>query len=203
MLRKKFCVFATILCVACMVSGNAIAQLSPAAKTLTITIKGTLGPILSGSDPLGANGKAGRLEIKASESLKPTKHTSNSATYTLPAGAVTVTVGSEKFQTSSKSTMVVKLTSKANILTLIADGPDNVQVTGTAYLKTGSWTTAVLKHPTTFTPSPQKLTAAKTANGPGSKVSYNFFGTTVLGLNGTASCKEAAQHIYRQQGPMF
>jgi hypothetical protein len=112
-------------------------------------------------------------------------------------------VGSEKFQTSSKSTMVVKLTSKANILTLIADGPDNVQVTGTAYLKTGSWTTAVLKHPTAFTPSPQKLTAAKTANGPGSKVSYDFFGTTVLGLNGTASCKEAAQHIYRQQDSVF
>ena len=202
MFSKKIRVFATTLCVACMVSASAVARQSPAAKILTITIKGTLGPVLSGGDPLGADGKAGKLNIKASESLNPTKHTSDSATYTLPAGAVTVTVGSQKFQTSSKSTMTVKLTSTADILTLKATGPDNLQVTGLAYLQSGSWTNAVLKHPATFTPSPQKLTAAKTANGPGSKVSYTIFGsTTVLGLNGNASSKDAAagMHTFRTE----
>jgi hypothetical protein len=172
----------------------------PPAKTLTITVKGTLGPILSGSDPLGLNGENGSLAVKVSESLSPKKHTSNSATYTLPAGAITLTFGSEKFKTTSSSTMIVKLTSAADTLTLSAVGPDSIKVTSVAYLKTGSWTNAVLKHPTTFTPSPQKLTAAKSDNGPGSKVTYVFAGsTTVLGLSGTASSSDPAPEVFSEE----
>jgi hypothetical protein len=63
----------------------------------------------------------------------------------------------------------------------------SLMVTDTNFLKAGSWTTAVLKHPGVFSPSPQKLTAAKTAGGPGCKVKYTVFGnTSVLGFSGTA-----------------
>ena len=178
---------------------------APAAKTLTITIMGTLGPILSGSDPLGLNGENGTITVKASEALSPTKHTSNSATYTLPAGAITVKAGSHKFQTKSKSTMIVKLTSSADILTLIAGGSIdgfNFRVTGTAYLQPKSWTSNVLKHPTTFSPSPQNLTAAKTASGPGSKLEYTIqgLGSTVLGLSGSASNSDSADDLLFSEG---
>ena len=74
--------------------------------------------------------------------------------------------------------MVINLTSTADTLTFIIAGKvDGVSlmVTDTSYLKAGSWTTAVLKHPGVFSPSPQKLTAAKTAGGPGSKIKYTGF----------------------------
>ena len=60
----------------------------------------------------------------------------------------------------------------------------------TASLAKGSFTSDVLKHPTRFTPSPQILTAATTASGPGSKVQYtdaSTNATAVFGISGTAS----------------
>ncbi len=200
-MRFKTICISTLMFVAVSLAGSQLLAQSaeskpfgqPASKTLTIVVKGTLGPILSGQDPLGADGQGGKLTVKASESLSPKKHTSNSATYSLPAGAMTVTFGNNQFQTTSPSTMTVKLTSTADVLTLVANGPDQVQVTGTAYLKAGSWTSAVLKHPALFKPSPQTLKPAKTASGPGSKVKYTFFGSpTVLGLTGNATCSQAA-----------
>jgi len=185
-----------VLLVASSVCAQPIERHAPAAKTLTITIMGTLGPILSGSDPLGLNGDNGTMTVKASEALSPTKHTSNSATYTLPAGAISVKAGSHKFKTNSKSTMIVKLTSSADILTLDASGPDGLKLTAIAYLQAGSWTKSVLTHPTTFSPSPQNLTAAKTANGPGSKLEYTISGLkTILGLSGTASNSDSADDL--------
>jgi hypothetical protein len=168
-----------------------IGAVNPVTHTLTITVKGMIGPILSGSDPLTLDGKSGTVKILASESLTPTKRTATSATYTLPAGAITVTAGTNKFTTKSPSKMVINLTSTADTLTLIIAGQVNgvsVMVTDTTFLKAGSWTTAVLKHPGVFAPSPQKLTAAKTAGGPGCKIKYTVFGiTSVLGFKGTAS----------------
>jgi len=161
---------------------------APATHTLTITLKGKLGPILSGSDPLGLNGQSGKITVMASESLSPTKHTSTSATYTLPAGAITVTAGTNQFTTKSPSKMIINLTSTADTLTLIVAGPNGLMATDTTFLKAGSWTNGVLKHPTVFKPSPQKLTSAKSASGPGCKVKYTIFGsTTVLGFHGTGS----------------
>ena len=194
MLFKVVRKFAPVL-VAVLVSGCAvwaqsveISAVSPATHTLTITIKGTIEPILSGSDPLGLDGKSGVVTLLASESLSPTSHTSTSATYKLPAGAITVTAGGKKFTTKSPSKMIIKLTSTADTLTLILTGPESAVVTDTTYLKTNSWTTAVLKHPGVFSPSPQKLTSATTASGPGCKVKYTIFGsTTVLGFHGTGS----------------
>jgi hypothetical protein len=163
-------------------------EIAPSTHTLTITLKGTLGPILSGTDPLGLNGLMGMVTVMASESLSPTKHTSTSATYTLPAGAITVTAGSNHFTTNSPSKMIINLKSTADTLTLVVAGPDGLMVTDTTFLKAGSWTNAVLMHPTVFKPSPQKLTSAKSAGGPGCKVKYAISGsTTVLGFHGTGS----------------
>ena len=184
---------AAVLALACIGWAQSIevAPVNPATHTLTITLKGTIAPLLTGSDPLGLDGVKGTVKIKVSESLTPTKHTTTSATYTLPAGAITVTAGSNKFSTKSPSKMVINLTSTADTLTLIIAGKvDGVSlmVTDTNYLKAGSWTTTVLKHPGVFSPSPQKLTAAKTSGGPGSKIKYTVFGSTsVLGFTGTAS----------------
>lgn len=161
---------------------------APATSTLTITIKGTLGPVLSGPDPLGLNGQSGKITVMASESLKPTKHTANSATYTLPAGAISVTAGSQHFKSTSPSKMTISLLSTADTLTLVVAGPDGLMATDTTFLKAGSWKNAVLKHPTTFSPSPQKLKSAKTAGGPGCQLKYTIFGSsTVLGFHGTGS----------------
>ena len=195
MLSKMFRTSALI--VAVLVPGSTawaqsieVGAVNPATHTLTITVKGTIAPILSGSDPLRFDGQSGTVKILASESLTPTKHTATSATYTLPPGAITVTAGSNKFSTNSPSKMVINLTSTADTLTLIIAGQVNgvsLMVTDTNFLKAGSWTTAVLKHPGVFSPSPQKLTAAKTAGGPGCKIKYTVFGnTSVLGFSGTA-----------------
>ncbi|HXM22522.1 MAG TPA: hypothetical protein VN948_14800 [Terriglobales bacterium] len=163
-------------------------SVAPATHTLTITLNGTLGPILSGSDPLGLNGQSGKITVMASESLSPTKHTATSATYTLPAGAITVTAGSQHFTTKSPSKMIISLLSTADTLTLVVAGPSGLMATDTTFLKPGSWTNAVLKHPTVFKPSPQKLTSAKSASGPGCKVKYTILSsTTVLGFHGTGS----------------
>ena len=188
--RKFAPVLVAVLVLGCAVWAQSveISAVSPATHTLTITIKGTIEPILSGSDPLGLDGKSGVVTLLASESLSPTSHTSTSATYKLPAGAITVTAGGKKFTTKSPSKMIIKLTSTADTLTLILTGPESAVVTDTTYLKTNSWTTAVLKHPGVFSPSPQKLTSATTASGPGCKVKYTIFGsTTVLGFHGTGS----------------
>lgn len=197
MVRTSALVLGAVVASGCAVWAQSVEVFrQPATHTLTIVIKGKLGPILSGSDPLGLDGQSGKLTLKASESLKPIAHTSHSATYKLPAGAITVTAGSNKFTTNSPSKMTISLGSSADILTLKAAGPSGLMLTDTSYLKTGSWTTAALKHPTTFSPSPQKLTPAKTANGPGSKLSYTIFGgNTVLGFTGTISNQDAAPSV--------
>jgi hypothetical protein len=181
---------AAVLVLGCTVWAQSIevAPVNPATHTLTITLKGTIGPLSSGPDPLGLDGVSGTVKIMASESLSPIKHTSTSATYKLPAGAIKVKAGSNNFTTTSPSKMIFNLTSTADTMTLVVAGPDGLMVTDTTFLATGSWTTAVLKHPTVFAPSPQKLTAAKTSGGPGCKIKYTISSiTSVLGFKGTAS----------------
>jgi hypothetical protein len=196
--RKFALVLVTVVVLGCAVWAQSvdITAVSPATHTLTITIKGTIMPILSGSDPLGLDGKSGVVTVMASESLSPTAHTTTSATYTLPAGAITVTAGGKKFTTKSSSKMIVRLMRTADTLTLILTGPQSVMVTDTTFLKAGSWTTTVLKHPGVFKPSPQTLKSATTASGPGCKVKYTIFGsTTVLGFHGTGSSSATADPV--------
>ncbi|MGA8442406.1 MAG: hypothetical protein WB762_16300 [Candidatus Sulfotelmatobacter sp.] len=164
--------------------------------TLTITIKGTIGPILSGSDPLALDGKAGSIKLVASESLSPSKHTSTSATYSLPAGAIVATGGKRTLATKTPSTMSISLTKAADILTLIFAGPDGLVVTDTGFFEPDSWTTAVLKHPGVFQPTPQDLKSATKAGGSGCQVKYTIKGsTTVLGFTGTASNSDPADPV--------
>jgi hypothetical protein len=170
---------------------------APTAKTLTVMLTGKLGPVLSGSDPLGLNGESGSMTLKVSESLSPTKSTGTTATYTLPAGAISIKFGSNQFKTTTKSTMEVELNKSADLLILTATGPDNLKITATASLAPKSWTNNVLKHPAAFKPSPQSLKAAAKAGGPGSQVKYEIFGgTTVLGLNGSISNSDAVEEFY-------
>jgi hypothetical protein len=172
-----------------------LAQSTP-DTTITASISGTIGAILSGSDPLGASGQTGVVTLMVSESLSPTKTTLTSATYTLPPGAITVTVGNTTYTTTSASSMKITLPAKGpDVLVVSANIKEdgfNVSVVGTADLRHSSFPASVLTHPALFHPSPQTLTAATSTTGTGSKLQYTFLGsTTVLGLSGTASDSSA------------
>jgi hypothetical protein len=124
--------------------------------------------------------------------LSPTKTTATSATYSLPPGAITVTLGTTTYTTSSASSMRINLPAKGpDVLTLTANIKDHgftASVVGTVDLKHGSFPASALDHPAPFHPTPQTLTAATSTTGTGSKIQYTFLGaTTVLGLSGTAS----------------
>jgi hypothetical protein len=197
-----FCSGTTILGVTGSISNSAAASELPAGgdssrsapdATVTATITGTLGPVLSGSDPLKANGHTGMLTVMASESLSPTATTSNSATYTLPAGAMSVVIDGVTYKTTGPSTMKIALGTAYDTVILSATVEKfgiTATVEGTADLKKGSFHSGVLAHPAPFQPTPQELTAASTAGGQGSKVQYTALGdTTVLGLSGSASSR--------------
>jgi carbon monoxide dehydrogenase subunit G len=175
------------------------AQVGP-DTTLSISIVGTVGPVLSGSDPLGANGGSGSLLVVASESLSPTSTTTDSATYTLPPGAITVSFSGTTLTTTSSSKMKITLPAKGKdtiVLTAtVKESGVPVTVVGTAALQHGSFPSSVLTHPAPFSPSPQTLTAATSATGPGSKIKYTFLGsTTVLGFSGSASDSAALDPV--------
>ncbi|HEY6578012.1 MAG TPA: hypothetical protein VIY09_01700 [Rhizomicrobium sp.] len=160
------------------------------AKTITIVLNGTLGPVLSGNDPAGLDGKSALVTVTASELLKPFKSTAKSASYHIRAGDIIVDVNGTNYTSTSRSEMIVKLGRKADILTFKAaldiDG-FAVKVLDTTALQSGSWTKSVLEHPALFSPSPQNLTE------PSSSFSYSVFGeTTVLGVTGTASDSDVA-----------
>jgi hypothetical protein len=163
------------------------------AQSITYTITGTLGPILSGSDPLGANGETGTLTIVAGSTLTPKSTTATTATYTLPVGAITVNIGGTVYGTTGTSTLEYSFPTagpdKMVVTTKITDDGITGTVVGTAQLAKGSFKAAVKKHPTKFTPASQTLKAAAKAGGAGSQVKYtaSILGTTVLGLAGTAS----------------
>lgn len=162
------------------------------AASITYTISGAVGPVLSGGDPLGAAGKAGSVTAVVGSTLKPMSHTKTSATYKLPAGAVTVHLGGQNI--SAKTSTVKYTFPPAGPDTMVITATGTVEgisgtVVGTVSLAKGSFTHLVTKHPQKFTPSPQNLTAATSAGGPGSQIKYSaaIVGTTVLGLSGTAS----------------
>jgi hypothetical protein len=165
---------------------------SPIANAiiLTVTLNGTLGPALSGSDPAGLDGQSAMVTVTAKESLVPYKTTANSASYHIPAGAIIVDVNGTNYTSTKRSGMTVKLTGKGDFLTfkssLIIDG-FKVTVVDTSSLQAGSWSNTVLQHPAPFSPSPQNLSS------PSSKFQYTVFGEkTVLGVTGTISNSDAA-----------
>jgi hypothetical protein len=163
----------------------------PRSSTLAINLNGTAGPVLAGSDPGHLNGKSAVVTILLSQRASPISHTSTSATYKIPAGAITATFNGTSYQSTSPGRMKIKLGSAADVLTVTGALSINgtpVTLVDTSRLAGGSWTSTVLTHPAAFSPSPQNLTPAKTATGAGSKLQYTVFGqSTVLGITGTAS----------------
>lgn len=154
-------------------------------KTLTLTLDATLGPVISGNDPAGLDGQSATVTVTVKESLDPYKTTASSASYHIPAGAVTVSINGSDYTSTSRSTMIVKLGKKADLLALKARLDISgfiVTVSDTSALAAGSWDSGVLQHPELFSPSPQDLSE------PTSTFTYSVFGeTTVLGVAGTAS----------------
>ena len=164
------------------------------SATLTVAIDASAGPVLKGNDPLGLNGHSASLTLLASESLKSKKHTKTSASYKIPAGAVTVTFNGSSYQTSSPSKLTVKLGKTADTMTIVSNitvEPITVTVTDTTSLAPGSWMKAVLQTLSPFTPSPQTLTE------PSSKLKYSSvrLGTTIVGISGTASASDALDPV--------
>ncbi len=139
------------------------------------------------------------MTLLLSESISPKAHTSTSATYRVPAGAATLVLGSSTYTNSSPGKMRIRLTKSADILTLtyvFTESGIPVTVVETSYLAKNSWTSAVLTHPGSFSPSPQNLTAATTASGAGSKIKYTVLGlSSVLGITGTASSSSAPDPV--------
>jgi len=182
-------------------AGAALSQTAnpPHPSTLTIVLDGTAGPVLAGSDIAGLNGKSATATLLLNETISPKSQTATSATYRIPAGAVTLVVGSKTYENASPGRMKISLGKTAEILTLtyvfsLSGLP--VTVVETSYLAKNSWTSAVLTHPGSFSPSPQDLTAAATASGKGSKLQYTVEGfTCVLGISGTASSGSAPDAV--------
>lgn len=156
-----------------------------AAKAITLTLDGTLGPVISGNDPAGLDGDSATVTIVVKESLNPYKTTANSASYHIPAGDITVSVNGTDYTSTSRSSMIIKLGNKADLLIFKAKLSilgQAVSVSDTSTLQSGSWTTSVLQHPQLFSPSPQDISE------PSSTFTYTVFGeTSVLGVTGSAS----------------
>jgi hypothetical protein len=153
------------------------------AQTITYTLKGTLGPIESGPDPLGANGAKLTSTATISTSATPTSSTAASVTYSLPVGSVSASLSTGiAFTNTAPWTLKITLATSHDTLVLSGPGPLGTTVTATSHMKANSFTSAVLKHPTSFSPSPQRLTPPK------SSLKYSLGGTTtVLGFTGKIS----------------
>lgn len=156
--------------------------------TLTITLAGTVN-LISGPDCLAASGETASASAMISESATPVATTSNSATYQIPAGGVSATVGSTTFTSTHPWSMRMTLGATYDSLVLTGPGPLGSVITTTSTLKKGSWTSAILTHPAPFTPSPQNQ------NPSDSKLRYTSpfcSATTVLGVTGHLSNHQAA-----------
>ena len=169
--------------IACSGAAHARDGVLVPGKTITMTLDGTLGPVISGNDPAGLDGQSATMTVVVKESLDPYKATAGSASYHIPAGDITVTVNGTQYTSTSRSTMIIKLGHKADLLTLKAKlniSGFAVSVNDTSALQSGSWDTGVLQHPELFSPSPQDLSE------PASTFTYTVLGeTTVLGVTGT------------------
>lgn len=157
-------------------------------KAITIILDATLGPVISGNDPAHLDGQSATVTVLVKTSLNPYKTTASSASYHIPAGAITVDVNGTNYTSTSRSSMIVKLGKNADLLTLkgrLEISGFNVAISDISALQSGSWTSDVLQHPQLFAPSPQDITE------PSSTFTYTVIGeTTKLGVTGTAANSE-------------
>jgi hypothetical protein len=165
--------------------------------TITYSLTGPLGPNLNnGPDCLGLNTFAATASAMVSSTAVPTSTTTNSATYTLPAGAVTAAAGTLSFTNTTPWTMKYKLTAKGDSLTLSGVGPLSAVVTANSALVVGSFPKTVLGK--TGHPSPlAKAHQPQPLSSPGSYLSYTVppplsCALTKLGFTGSAGSVPAA-----------
>jgi hypothetical protein len=191
MSARRWLVLTTLLVVAlCPLLGQ--------STTLTLTVSGTLGPVLSGNDRWELNGRPVVLTITTSESLSPLERNTHAVEYQLTPSDVAATVSGTPFSgystpTSTGPIVAAVFTPEADIGVLSGVLQNDIstfafaQIRGTIFLKPGSWNKTVLEHITAFSPSPQNITAATSPTGPGSKLEVDTGGATIYGLTGTAS----------------
>jgi hypothetical protein len=171
----------------------------PHHSTMTMSLNGTAGPVLAGSDVAGLNGKSAIVTLRLAETINPMSQTATTAKYRVPAGAVTLVVNGKSYTNSSPGRMALSLTKAADVVTLtyvfsLSGIP--VTVVEKSYLAKNSWTSDVLSHPGSFAPSPQDLTAAATATGKGSTLTYTAESfTCVLGISGTATSSSSPDAV--------
>jgi hypothetical protein len=184
--------FSMLLTVCVLGLAPMLAQDVTPDTTLTITLTGTLNKI-SGPDCLSASGESASASAMISESATPISSTSDSATYKIPAGGVTATVGTTTFTSTKPWAMKVTLAATYDVLVMSGPGPLETTVKTTSTLHKGSWTSAVLLHPAPFSPSPQKQIPSN------SKLQYTApilcSGTTVLGVTGSISNGAATSEL--------
>jgi hypothetical protein len=184
-IRASALIAGSILVTSGMAGAQSGDRALPPAATLTIVLDGTLGPVLSGSDPAGLNGDSATITIKASESLTPFKVTAKSASYHIPAKDIVLSVNGNNYSPSSRYNLVINLGKTANTMTFSGKaklGFVSTNVSEVSTLAAGSWSKTVRQHLVAFSPSPQTLTE------PNSQFTYSFEGQdTVLGVTGTAA----------------
>ena len=169
-----------------------LAQDATENTTLTITLTGTLS-LISGPDCLTASGESATASAMIGESATPTSSTADSATYKIPAGGVTATVGATTFTSTKPWTMKVTLAATHDVLAMSGPGPLGTTVKATSTLRKGSWTSAVLLHPAPFGSSPRKQAPSH------SKLQYTAplvcSGATALAVTGSISNSEATSQL--------
>jgi hypothetical protein len=126
----------------------------------SFSVIGVLGPLFEGKDPLKINGTGYQLFASISTSATPIVSTSTSATYSLPAGAVSSLFGPYSVQTNTVPwTMTITLGSSSDTLVFTGPLPDGSAFTSTSTLAVGSFPSSVLSNPVPFSPSPQDVSS--------------------------------------------
>jgi len=112
MSARRWLVLTTLLVVAlCPLLGQ--------STTLTLTVSGTLGPVLSGNDRWELNGRPVVLTITTSESLSPLERNTHAVEYQLTPSDVSATVSGYPFTGTSTPTSTAPIV--AAVLTPEAD----------------------------------------------------------------------------------
>src|SRR5215469_11556075 len=167
-LRTKECVIsmhkimknfrAAMILSAAIIWGSVAAQ---AASTLDFTAAGTLGPVLSGSDPLGLNTKGFSFTGFIDESATPTTCPTGlpvtpNVCYTVPPSQLTGQIGALPPVTiPTASTLGVIAPATGNDALVIQLTVFGNAVTAVLELAPGSFASGIMQHPGPFKPSPQ------------------------------------------------
>jgi hypothetical protein len=182
-----------------------ISGVAQAGSVLNFSGGGTLGPLISGTDPLMVVGQPVTFTGTISESLNPTACPAGvtaSVCYTLPAGTLMGQIGNQPpFTTTAASTLALTIPGgSANDYLEIVFSAFSSPITAVFQLAPNSFDSGGLIHPEAFVPSPQSIappTGAPPSTANGSYVTYCLLGilcssnTTIVGITGSTSLSAA------------